>query len=138
LKIKPYICDLCGKNYASIYKLRSHLNTVHAQAILKCPHCEKTFNRRIPLLKHLKFHLNPRIMPYKCVMCKYCNDRKNNVSDHIKKVHKKEWTQEDIFVDREAEARMNEILWAQADEVQGYKNGIRRPTGYKKIVTPKT
>ena len=104
---------------------------IHNEFNLKCNQCDKVFNRRIPLIKHLKFHLNPRMKPYKCVSCGYTNDRKENVIGHVTKVHKKEWVQEDILVDREEEARMLQILYEQADKIQGYKDGHRRPQGRK-------
>lgn len=101
--------------------------TIHNEFNLKCLHCDKVFNRRLPLIKHLKFHLNPRIKPYKCTSCGYVNDRKENVIGHVIKVHKKQWTQDDVYVDREAETRMLDLVKEQADKIQGYTDGNRRP-----------
>ena len=94
---------------------------VHKEFNLKCDKCDKVFNRRMYLIRHLKFHLNPKIKPYQCTICGYTNDVKGNVSGHVNKVHKKQWTQEDIRVDKEAKARMTAILAEQADKIQGYE-----------------
>jgi len=124
LKIKPVCCPVCGKTFMEGHKYNFHL-TLHREKTLKCNQCDKVFNRRMQLIKHLIFHLNPRPKPYRCIKCGYGNDRKGNVSDHIKKVHKKEWTNEDIFVDKEEEAWMRRTVQEQADKIQGYVDGKR-------------
>ena len=42
-------------------------------------------------------------------------------TDHVKKVHKKEWSNEDIRTDKEELALMRKIAVEQADIVMGYK-----------------
>ena len=39
--------------------------------------------------------------------------------DHVKKVHKKDWSNEDIRVDHEELALMKKIVTDQADQIQG-------------------
>ena len=41
-------------------------------------------------------------------------------SDHVKKVHKKVWSNDDIRVDRAELALMKKIVTEQCDRIQGY------------------
>jgi len=112
-------CEQCGLWFEK-NRYRRHL-TMHREAWMKCLHCEKTFNRRVQLVRHLIFHITPKIKPFYCKICNYSNDRKGNVADHVKKVHKKEWSNEDIRTDKEELALMRKIAVEQADIVMGYK-----------------
>ena len=53
------------------------------------------------------------------------------MADHVKKVHKKEWTNADIAVDKEELALMRKICCREADIIQGYVdlqgNKLARP-----------
>ena len=132
LKLKSEIfCDQCGKTFAHKFRYEQHRVT-HNEFNLKCLHCDKVFNRRGQLLKHLMFHITPRINPYKCTTCGFANYRKTNVVGHVEKVHhKKKWTQGDIHVDKELETRMLDIVKEEADIIQGYVDGNRQ-----KVVNP--
>ena len=96
---------------------------------MKCLHCPKVFNRRVQLLNHLFMH--SKLKPYHCATCNYANDRKGNVADHVKKVHKKEWTNNDIVIDKAELALMRKICCREADIIQGYVdtegNKLARP-----------
>ena len=117
LNIKNTIfCHLCGKSFSHQYRFEYHMDQ-HKDFNLKCLHCDKVFNQRIHLMRHLQFHINPRIKPYKCTICGYDNDRKGNVCWHVNKVHKKQWTQKDIHVDKELETRMMDIVKKEADVI---------------------
>ena len=122
LKVAPICCEVCGKTFMEGRRYNYHL-TLHREKTYKCDQCDKSFNRRNQLVQHLRFHLNPRVKPYRCVQCGYGNDRKWNVRDHIQKVHKKQWTCEDISVDKKLEAWMLRVLRDQADKIQGYSDG---------------
>jgi len=87
------------------------------------------FNQREHLRDHLKFHLNPRIKPYSCSACGYCNDRKDNVQQHVVKVHhKKCWVETDIKTDHEGLEKMSRIISDWADKIMGY-NELSPRTG---------
>jgi len=124
LDLKPICCPFCGKTFMVGHRYNTHL-TRHRERTLKCNQCDKSFNRRMSLIMHLKFHLNPKVKPYKCKKCGYGNDRKGNIHDHINKVHKIKWSNDDILVDKEEEAWMLRTLKEQADKIQGYVNGQR-------------
>ena len=116
-KIETHFCEICGRSFPSQYKYKRHLE-LHKDFNLQCLHCPKLFNRRVQLLNHLFMH--SKLKPYHCATCNYANDRKGNVADHVKKVHKKEWTNEDIMVDKEELALMRKICHREADIIQGY------------------
>jgi len=120
-----HFCEQCGRTFSSSYKYKRHLD-LHREMTLKCLHCDKLFNRRVQLLNHLFMHT--KLKPFKCSICNYSNDRKGNVADHVKKVHKKSSNfYADVNTDMEELKLMRKICKREADLIQGYKNGLRHP-----------
>ena len=43
-EIKPHVCDLCGKSFALVYQLRSHLLNHEGTFKFHCEHCDYKTN----------------------------------------------------------------------------------------------
>jgi KRAB domain-containing zinc finger protein len=59
--VRPYICDACGKSFASNGMLRSH-KFAHAPKIFKCDCCDQAFPRKNTLMVHLRaVHMHEKV-----------------------------------------------------------------------------
>ena len=50
------------------------------------------------------------LKPWQCKFCNYLSERKGNVCLHVKKVHKKDWTNGDIIVHRDILETQNKMV----------------------------
>ena len=67
--ILEFVCDVCGKSFATIESLNKH-SVLHAPKKFACEICDKVFSRRDYLSKHIKSHTNARItLEYVCINC---------------------------------------------------------------------
>ena len=59
-KIKPYHCNICGKNFSRSSTLKIHQLTHLKIKNFKCPffNCKKQFNENDNLINHLNCHFN--------------------------------------------------------------------------------
>uniref|UniRef100_A0A3P9PR14 GDNF inducible zinc finger protein 1 n=1 Tax=Poecilia reticulata TaxID=8081 RepID=A0A3P9PR14_POERE len=64
---KPFMCESCGKSFASKEYLRHHSNIHTGSKPYKCEHCGRGFAQRNSLNQHLKIHTGER--PYSCKSC---------------------------------------------------------------------
>ena len=54
---KSYVCDVCGKCFASRGSLRTHIHTHSAEKPYKCEWCDKSYSRKDLLAGHkLQIH----------------------------------------------------------------------------------
>ncbi|XP_031967607.1 zinc finger protein 770 [Corvus moneduloides] len=64
-KKKPYICDMCYKQFETPSKLARHYLIHTGQKPFECHVCNKTFRQ----LVHLERHQLTHNLPFKCVVC---------------------------------------------------------------------
>ncbi|XP_017682858.1 PREDICTED: zinc finger protein 770 [Lepidothrix coronata] len=64
-KKKPYICDMCYKQFETPSKLARHYLIHTGQKPFKCHVCNKTFRQ----LVHLERHQLTHNLPFKCIVC---------------------------------------------------------------------
>ena len=84
---KPYVCEICGNSYQRTTGLKQHVMSAHSsQRDYRCQDCGKGFTNKVRLANHLRIHSGAK--PFKCVMCGYRSNRRDNVMLHCKKVHK--------------------------------------------------
>jgi len=113
-KLADFVCQHCGAVFAHRDYYTNHMS-MHDPRDLHCIHCDKAFNRRSQLVNHLLLHT--KLMPYKCRECGYENGFKGNVSIHIKHMHRRQWTDADIVIDTELQAKMRKIAYAEANRI---------------------
>jgi len=114
LKVITHYCEHCGKQFAHKRAYMMHTYT-HKEQNLKCVHCDKVFTRRMQLMKHLRMHT--KYKPFKCVHCNYTSERKGNVCLHVKKVHHKKWSNDDVMIDQEQFEEMKRLAIIDADRI---------------------
>jgi len=60
-------CLVCGKNFVSFGRLKSHEKTHSKSRPFRCVDCGKTFTVRYSLICHTRVHTRER--PYNCTIC---------------------------------------------------------------------
>ena len=107
LKKTTDFCDICGTTFYHPREFRRHQER-HRDQKLCCNHCGKSFTDRLRLRNHLR--AEAKLKPYQCVHCNYTSERKGNLCLHVRKVHKKEWTNADVFVHKDILEQQNKQL----------------------------
>ncbi|XP_041968146.1 zinc finger protein 287-like isoform X2 [Aricia agestis] len=84
--IKRFKCPKCSERFSEYFRRQKHLVEVHGLAPLKyrCNVCDKTFDRRYTLSRHMKRdHLDER--DFECQICSYKCFTKNELRVHMVK-----------------------------------------------------
>eukprot|EP00471_Norrisiella_sphaerica_P006564 CAMPEP_0184491488 /NCGR_PEP_ID=MMETSP0113_2-20130426/20534_1 /TAXON_ID=91329 /ORGANISM="Norrisiella sphaerica, Strain BC52" /LENGTH=327 /DNA_ID=CAMNT_0026875873 /DNA_START=84 /DNA_END=1067 /DNA_ORIENTATION=- len=84
-KERPYECSQCPAAFMKKGHLMTH-RFVHARGAYVCKICNRTFNFRFNLVRHVKMHSG--IRPYVCKVCNYAFNLKGNLQIHFR-VHTK-------------------------------------------------
>ncbi|XP_035658266.1 putative transcription factor Ovo-like 1 [Branchiostoma floridae] len=82
---RPFVCALCGKDFAVQRMLNRHMKCHSATKRYKCEHCPKGFNDTFDLKRHVRTHTG--IRPYKCEECGKGFTQRCSLESHYKKVH---------------------------------------------------
>jgi len=63
LKLRPYVCDQCGKTYSNIWQMKAHRKRRHetGPAPLLCDGCGKGFYKLANLSLHKKLHVDEKL-----------------------------------------------------------------------------
>lgn len=94
---KPFKCSICGYCANEKNTLKQHEVNVHGDqtAYLKCsfPGCTVKFRTKLGLKIHMKHHDKVTLPEFRCAMegCNFSTTWKNNLTKHMKSVHKKEY-----------------------------------------------
>ena len=92
LKLKDFICDRCGNEFATQRRLNDHIRRVHTEGnldsktfICKYDQCDKEFPRKRLLQYHInKVHRDPKPGPiYECDLCNRVFKTKKGLRDHM-------------------------------------------------------
>lgn len=67
LKIKPYGCDVCSRDFCSKFRLREHMRTHSSAQSCYCAYCGKKFANKVCLKMHVRRHTGEN--PYECNIC---------------------------------------------------------------------
>lgn len=86
--MKPFVCDVCGKNYRTKAVLTRHLN-VHEGKTYACELCGKTFSYYARLRIHQYSHRTE--LNYKCTVCLKAFKVQKYLARHMK-IHREEKT----------------------------------------------
>nr|XP_021199292.2 zinc finger protein 84 [Helicoverpa armigera]XP_021199293.2 zinc finger protein 84 [Helicoverpa armigera]XP_049707693.1 zinc finger protein 84 [Helicoverpa armigera] len=67
LKIKPFVCHICSKDFCGKVRLKEHLATHTSDKSCFCSICGKKFANRVCLKMHFRMHTG--VTPYACDLC---------------------------------------------------------------------
>ena len=67
-KIKPHLCNLCGRSFGCKTNLRKHIEAVHDRKEYFCEYCTEAFKTEY-LYKHHKAEVHEGKGPVKCPLC---------------------------------------------------------------------
>ncbi|ODM94612.1 putative zinc finger protein [Orchesella cincta] len=85
---RPYCCTRCGRTFKRLHHLNDHeKNHTDVPRPFTCPVCQKSFKYKKHLNSHSVIHQGTK--DFHCNLCFKCFNRKDNLRQHIKKVHKK-------------------------------------------------
>ena len=77
--VKETLCQLCKKEFSSVYKLKTHLKIHEGKLDFQCNTCLKMFASRFALNKHNLIHEKK----FQCEICEKIFSRKDNLQIHI-------------------------------------------------------
>ena len=85
------ICDLCGKSYKEVYKLKLHIKEVHeGSREYACTQCDFTARRGYELKNHMYYKHGQGIKTtLYCEFCGYSNVNKSALEEHRERMHLK-------------------------------------------------
>ena len=76
---KEYICDVCGKVYATVTSIRLHMKRHDQNTWQKCDICGKSFPDG--LKRHMRTHTEDKL--YKCLKCPASYRQASGLHDHL-------------------------------------------------------
>lgn len=80
---KPYLCEHCGRSFASSNLLKSHVHYQHNSNLdyFTCSVCSKAFNKKSRLDIHMRIHNEVR--PFECSTCGKKFHTNGNLRKHL-------------------------------------------------------
>lgn len=79
-----YKCAHCEEVFDNKYQLTKHIDTVHADLIVRCLFCGKGFGEELHLKRHIYVCHTDR-KPYECHECGYKANKKATLEVHIRR-----------------------------------------------------
>lgn len=87
LKIKPFICNVCGFKCSRKSVLEIHVRQHKGEKPLACNICPFQTRDQSSLKQHKKRHQSQSNRNYKCVACEYTSIQTSNLKTHIRIKH---------------------------------------------------
>ncbi|XP_030752773.1 zinc finger protein 888-like [Sitophilus oryzae] len=80
---RVFLCETCGKNFTSKYRLVRHINAMH-QGIkpYNCRYCGRAFTGKDTMKKHERIHTGEK--PYSCEYCGRCFRQPGPFAVHLR------------------------------------------------------
>ncbi|XP_028319697.1 zinc finger protein OZF-like isoform X2 [Gouania willdenowi] len=78
---KPFVCDVCGKQFCDRAHLKIHTRSHTGEKPFGCVICEKQFSTRSDLKTHLRIHTGEK--PFSCDVCGKQFRHKTNLKPHM-------------------------------------------------------
>ncbi|XP_023238394.1 zinc finger protein 467-like isoform X3 [Centruroides sculpturatus] len=77
---KTVPCEICGKLFASVERVRIHIRAAHGEKSCSCDICGSGFSYRCKLLDHMRTHTGDK--PFHCDICGKSFSQKNHLTRH--------------------------------------------------------
>ena len=84
---RPFVCPHCGKSFKSRSTLDICIRRCTGLGLFECSTCSRTFTAKARLIYHERMHQG--IRPHECPLCHLTYTRSTNLTDHVKRVHKR-------------------------------------------------
>ena len=84
---RPFVCPHCGKTFRHKESLDICVRRCTGLGVFECSSCSKTFTCKQRLIYHERMHKG--IRPHACPICHLKYTRRTNMTDHVKRVHKR-------------------------------------------------
>ena len=75
-------CAICEKIFGESYHLRMHMESVHGEAKLICPHCDRPFQTHRGLTLHVD-SVHNNIYRFRCDICEQGFNQKSSFDGHM-------------------------------------------------------
>jgi len=82
INYRPFLCDICGKNFSTALSLRMHHKLHTGERPFACGTCGKSFVQKIQLTQHELRHLG--IRPFACTVCDRTFSQKGQLTQHAR------------------------------------------------------
>lgn len=73
-------CEVCGKLFATVDRVRAHVRAAHGEKACACDICGSGFSYRCKLLDHMRTHTGDK--PFRCDVCGKTFSQKNHLTRH--------------------------------------------------------
>ncbi|XP_022248050.1 zinc finger protein 37-like [Limulus polyphemus] len=80
--LKPFRCNLCGKNLATKNVYQSHMRSHSGDKPFTCELCGHSFSQKTSLTRHMRSHTGER--PFPCDLCGKCFADKERIKIHMR------------------------------------------------------
>ncbi|CAG7834718.1 unnamed protein product [Allacma fusca] len=80
---KGFLCQVCGKKYATTQSLNAHLNVHTHTRKFPCKYCAKVFTRKDKMIFHESIHTG--IKSFICEICGKSFSRKTKLDEHLRR-----------------------------------------------------
>jgi len=82
INYRPFLCDICGKNFSTSLSLRMHHKLHTGERPFACGTCGKSFVQKVQLTQHELRHLG--IRPFACNLCNRSFSQKAQLTQHMR------------------------------------------------------
>ena len=87
MSITNFICKICGEQFSEDDIMKLHIEFMHEEEELKCPHCDYHPTRKNNLRTHIESKHDK--MKYPCQHCEHKASTKRSLKSHIQAKHEK-------------------------------------------------
>jgi hypothetical protein len=81
ISLSAFTCNICRKEFKKLFNLKQHVRTHTNEKPLQCSQCDKRFNDRSSMNKHVRT-VHSAVRPHRCSVCDKCFPTNSHLADH--------------------------------------------------------